>query len=80
MAMVEEGVDQRAIEIACGGVDDETGRLINDEEMLVLIGDDEGDILRLVMRGAGVRDGKGILLVPTDFRGGVADEAVGGFQ
>ncbi len=77
VAMVEERVDQRAVEIARGGMDDQPGRLVDDEEMLVLIGDDEGDILRLVMRRAGIGDGEDIMFVPADFRGRIADEAVG---
>ena len=34
--MVEQGVDQRAVEIARGRVDDQPGRLVDDQQMLVL--------------------------------------------
>ena len=56
-AMVEQGVDQSAVEIAGGGMDDHPGRLVDDEQMLVLEDDLERDILRLVMRGPRLRNG-----------------------
>ena len=49
-AMVEQGVDQRAVEIARRRVDDEPGGLVDHDQMLVLVDDGERDVLRLVMR------------------------------
>ena len=50
-AMVEQRVDQRAVEIARGGMDDQPGGLVDHDQMLVLEHDDERDILRFVVRG-----------------------------
>src|SRR3546814_14502375 len=49
-AMVEQRVDERAVEIARGGVDDHAGGLVDDDQMLILPGDDEIEVLRGVMR------------------------------
>src|SRR3546814_8652072 len=54
--MVEQRVDERAVEIARGGVDDHAGGLVDDDQMLILPGDDEIEVLRGVMRRGG--DGK----------------------
>src|SRR3546814_17192343 len=48
--MVEQCVDERAVEVARGGVDDHAGGFVDDDQMLVLIGDDETQVLRDVMR------------------------------
>ena len=56
-AMVEQGVDQRAVEIARRRMDDHPGRLVDDQQMLVLEHDFQRDILRLVMRGPRLRNG-----------------------
>ncbi len=42
---MEQRVDQRSVEIARGGMDDEAGRLIDDDQVLVLVGDDQRDVL-----------------------------------
>src|SRR3546814_16765538 len=55
-AMVEQRVDERAVEIARGGVDDHAGGLVDDDQMLIPPGDDEIEVLRGVMRRGG--DGK----------------------
>ena len=62
-AMVEQRIDHRPVAIARGGVDDEPGGLVDDEQMLVLIDDAELDLLRLVVRGLGGGDGEGEGLV-----------------
>ena len=49
-AMVEQGVDQRPVAIAGGRMDDQPGRLVDDQQMLVLEDDGERDVLRLVVR------------------------------
>ena len=54
--MVEQGVDQGAVEIARRGMDDHARRLVDDEQMLVLEDDLERDVLRLVMRGPRLGD------------------------
>ena len=50
LAMVEQSVDQCAVEIARRWVDDEAGGLVDNDQMFVFVSDDEGDILRLVVR------------------------------
>ena len=40
-------------------MDHQPGRLVDHQQMLVLVDDDEGDILRLIMRGGGIGDGEG---------------------
>src|SRR3546814_12552329 len=52
-AMVEQRVDERAVEIARGGVDDHAGGLVDDDQMLILPGDDQIQVLRGVMRRGG---------------------------
>src|SRR6476659_9486987 len=49
--MVEQGVDQRTIEIASRWMDDKAGRLVDDEQMVVLEQDRQRDVLRLVVGG-----------------------------
>ena len=56
-AMVEQGVDQRAVEIAGGRMDDHPRRLVDDEQMIVLEDDVERDVLRLVMCRLGLGNG-----------------------
>ena len=46
-AMVEQRVDQRAVEIARRRVDDQPGGLVDDQQMLVLEDDRQRDVLRL---------------------------------
>ena len=45
VAVVEEGIDEGAVGIACGGVDDEAGRFVEDEDVFVLEKDIERDVL-----------------------------------
>ena len=54
-AMGDQRVDQRAVGIARGRMDDEPGRLVDDDEILVLVDDVERDILALRRGGHGRR-------------------------
>jgi hypothetical protein len=45
VAVVEEGVDEGAIGVACGGVDDEAGGFVEDEDVFVLKEDIKRDVL-----------------------------------
>ena len=45
-AMVEQSVDQRPFAVAGGGVDDQPGRLVDDEQMVVLEDDGQRNVLR----------------------------------
>ena len=44
-AMVEDRVDQRALPVTRGGMDDEAGRLVQTKQVLVLVDDVEGNVL-----------------------------------
>lgn len=46
LAMVEEGVDEGAIWISGGRVDDEADRLVDDDVLVVFVDDIKGDVLR----------------------------------
>ena len=46
-AMRQQRVDQRAVLVAGGGMHDETGRLVEHDQVGVLVKDGEGDRLRL---------------------------------
>jgi hypothetical protein len=52
-AMGEQRVDQRAVFVAGGGVDDKAGWLVKHQEVGVLEEDGEGDVLRLGDGGGG---------------------------
>ena len=54
--MVKQRIDQRPVEIAGGRVDDEAGRLVDDQQMLVLEDDRQRDVLRLIVRRFGLRN------------------------
>ncbi len=60
--MADQRIDQRPVGMAGGGVDDEPGRLVDDDEMLVLVDDVERDVLALdgqiFRRGRVERDGR----------------------
>ncbi len=57
VAMMQERIDQRSVEIARGRVDDQPGGFVDNDQMIVLMDNGEGDVLRLVMRRYGVRYG-----------------------
>ena len=50
--LVEQRVDQRALRVAGGGMDDHAGRLVDDDEIRVLIDDVEVEVLGLRDRAA----------------------------
>src|SRR3546814_11107592 len=52
-AMVEQRVDERAVAMARGGMDDHAGGLVAVDQMLILPGHAEPDGLRGVMRRGG---------------------------
>jgi hypothetical protein len=52
-AMMEQRIDQGAVEIARCRMDDQPGGLVDHDQMLVLEDDVERDILRLVVRRVG---------------------------
>ncbi len=45
--MVQQSIDQRTIQIASGGMDDQTGRLVDHDKMRVFEHDGERNVLRL---------------------------------
>src|SRR5437762_9995920 len=52
----EQTVNERPLRVTRGGMDDEPGRLVDDEEVLVLVRDDQLHLLRL--EGARHRTGR----------------------
>ena len=73
--MVKQRVDQRSVEIAGRRVDDEPGRLVDDEQMLVLENDLERDVLRFVVRRPWLRARQRGAIFAANLRRGVADRA-----
>ena len=59
-AVIEQGVDERAVLVPGGRVDDEALRLIDDEHVLVLIDNVERDILCSGLHGPRLRQGDGV--------------------
>ena len=49
-AMVDQRVDQRAGPVAGAGMDDKAGRLVDDDQLGVLVEDVERDVLALRLR------------------------------
>ena len=66
-AMGDEGVDEGAVRVAGGGMDDETGRLVEDQQMAVFVEDGEGDCLSGRYGGGDGGEGDGILRAGADF-------------
>ena len=48
--MMQQGVDERPVEIAGGGVHYQTGGLVDDEQVLILERDVQRNVLRFVVR------------------------------
>src|SRR5688572_3141678 len=74
--MMEQSVDQGAVEIAGGGMDDHPGGLVDDDQMVVLEYHLRGDILRLVMGRGGGGDAY-FVAAGQRLGGGIADERAG---
>lgn len=53
--MGEQGVDERAVLVAGRGVHDHAARLVDDDEVVVLIHHVQRQVLRYQLRGSGVR-------------------------
>ena len=62
LAVVKEGIDEGAIRVACGRMDDQTHRLVDDQEVFVFMEDIERNVLCDKGRWLGVRnlDGDGV--------------------
>ncbi len=71
--MVEQGIDQGPVAVARRRMDDQARGLVDDQQMLVLEDDPQGDVLRLVVRGLGLGHREEEELVPADFLRGIAD-------
>ena len=54
-AVGEQGVDERAVLVAGRGVHDHAARLVDDDEVVVLIHHVQRQVLRYQLRGSGVR-------------------------
>src|SRR5690606_23883902 len=71
LAMMEEGVDQCARPVAGTGMDDEPGRLVDDDQFGILKDDLERNVLRLGLGGHRRRDFHLDRLIPRDLETGV---------
>lgn len=84
VAVMEEGVDEGAVGVAGGGVDDEAGGFVDDEDVAVLIEDFDGDVLGDDFDGGGVGDGEGDEVAGADDGAGLGgfgvEAAVVGFD
>ena len=74
-AVMEQGVDKGAVEIAGGGMDDHSRRLLDHEQMIVLEEDLERDVLGRVMGRLRRRNGDRIETARNRLRRGIADRA-----
>ena len=73
--MVEQGIDQCPVEIACRRMDDQAGGFVHDQQMLILEDDRQRDVLRRVVRRFGFGNGQAEALATPDLGRGVADRA-----
>ena len=78
--MVEQGVDQRPVEISCGRMDDQTRRLVDHQQMLVLEHDLQRNFLRLVVSRRRLRNCDAKLFVAADLGCRVAERLARGFD
>ena len=62
-AVVEQGVDQGAVRMARRGMDDEPARLVDDDDVVVLVDNVQRDVLRNGVDGRGLFGGEFDLLV-----------------
>lgn len=62
VAMMKQSIDQGAVRVACGGVDDEARGFVDDEDVAVLIEDLQGNVLGDDFDGGGVGNSEGDLI------------------
>ena len=79
-AMVEQGVDQCSVAVARGGMNDQPGRLVDHQQMLVFEEDGERDFLRFVVRRLGLGNGQAELLAARDLGCRVAERGAAAVQ
>ena len=77
---MKEGIDEGAVGVAGGGVDDHAVGFIENDEVLVFVEDVEGDVLRDEFEGDGFGDGDADEVAGIEglfgFGGAVVDEDV----
>ena len=71
-AMMKQCVDQGPVAIACGRMDDQAGRLVDHDQMLVLVDDGECNILRHIMGRRGLRQAQLIIAARPRLGGRIA--------
>jgi hypothetical protein len=76
--MVEEGIDEGAVGIASGGVDDEAGGFVEDEDVFVLEEHVERDVLGDDGDGDDFGDGEGDLVSALEGGAGLGGASVQG--
>jgi hypothetical protein len=84
ITVVQEGVDEGAVGVAGGGVDNESRGFVDDKDVAVLIEDFDGDVLSGDFDGGGLGDGEGDLVSGADngagFGGFAVELSVSGFD
>ena len=78
--MVKQRINQRPVEIARGRVDDQSGGLVDDQQMLVFEHDRQRDVLRLVVRGLWAPERRGEIFVAADLGRRVANRLAFGLD
>ena len=75
-AMGDQRIDQRAGFVAGGGVNHQTARLLDDDDVVVLMDDIERDVLRFRLGGNGRRHANSDRIAGSDMISGVEDRGV----
>src|SRR5258708_21836371 len=65
--MVEQCIDEGSVGVSSGRVDHQSGRLVDDEQMLILKDDLKRYLLRFIMRGFRLRNGQAKRFFAADF-------------
>jgi len=74
--MMEQRVDERAVGVAGGGMDDEAGGFVEDDEIVVLEEDVKGDVLGDGLHGHGIGNRDGHDIAGMQLRTGFHDRGV----
>lgn len=78
--MMQQRIDQCTVEITRSGVHDQTRRLINNQQVLVLEHDGQGNILRFIVRRLRLRDRHSKRFLTPDLSCGVANRSSRSFH
>src|SRR5947209_14851857 len=80
VAMMKQGIDQSAVEVARGGVNHQARRFVDHQQVLVLEYDLERDVLRLVMGRRWLGHGKAECLFAPHLDRGITKRLASGLH